>query len=186
MSEMQSERLRLGKLRNEGITRELHALHNKNFKIKTIRIRFVSAPTIYQIEGTNEMHQERAWDTRREMYDRHIQEWLVGAYRGNTRSPKRKKDLGWRLIGFWDRGANGFLHCHGFVAFYIGIGNALSYEEEVTMRRLQEKEYDKVVNDVYLDAWYGPDSNAVAYANKGSWRANSRNDVVYAAAGGGI
>ena len=174
------ERLRQGFLRQKEFDLLLTKLEREGYWIGSIRLRFLSSRRKYKPSTLNQMQQDRLWVEARDFYDAQIQQWINNAFRGNTRSRKRWLDDGWQLIGRWERGQDGFLHVHGFLAVYIGLGSALSCQVEDLPQRMKERRYHIQVPDVHVVKWKGVISGAVKYASKQAWMVGSGEDLVFA------
>lgn len=188
------ERRRQGLLREEEFQILLPRLQEQGYWIGCIRLRFLSSRRIYALHTTNILHQERVWAENRDFFDVQIQQWINNAYLGNTRSKKRWHDNGWQLIGRWERGEDGFLHVHAFLAVYTGPGCALGCDLDELMERLQKRTYhpqlpNKPVpnkpeaRSVHIAAWRNdPERQAVRYFNKQAWRLGTGEDLLFARA----
>ena len=167
---------------------QLKRWEGEGYWIGFTRLSFFNSRRLHPIRQGSEITRERVWGETKEFYETVIREWLRNSYRGNTRTHRRARSLDWLFLGFWDRGRNGFLHVHGFLAIDSGPASALSCEVGVLMARLMTRSYHPLMEHtrerpkVHVTHWHGAGRGAVKYANKPAWRAGSGEDMIFARA----
>lgn len=182
MQDDYTERLLQGYRKQRGISRYLSQLEAEGYWIGFARLRFTVSQAIYPLFSTNATQKEKAWSKARDLFDSYIQQWITNAFRGNTRTRKRSKDPGWVLIGFFHRGANGYLHVHVFLCVNAGPNSALRCNSDQLAERLTHNKYHPQINDVYIEQCRPKKDNAIRYASKDAWRPGSGEDLVFARA----